>query len=135
MDLAAMNEFGNRYAEAWGSHAAESVAAFYSEDGSLRVNDDLPAVGRKAIAEVARAFMTAFPDMKVTMDELAAGPPGAVFHWTLTGTNTGPGGTGRRVRIRGYEVWQMGADGLIGRSEGHFDSAEYERQLRDGVDS
>jgi predicted ester cyclase len=56
-----------------------------------------------------------------------------VFHWTLTGTNTGPGGTGKRVRFSGYEVWQIGADGLISESKGHFDTAEYERQLEHGV--
>jgi len=51
------------------------------------------------------------------------------YRWTLTGTNTGPGGTGRRVRIGGYEEWTIGADGLIARSLGHFDEAEYRRQL------
>jgi len=57
------------------------------------------------------------------------------FHWTLTGTNTGPGGTGNRVRISGYELWKIDNDGLIGDSLGHFDSAEYERQLKHGVDA
>jgi hypothetical protein len=48
---------------------------------------------------------------------------------TLTGTNTGPGGTGRAVRISGFEVWQIGEGGLIAKSEGHFDEVEYRRQL------
>jgi hypothetical protein len=46
-----------------------------------------------------------------------------VFHWTLTGTNTGPGGTGKRVRISGYELWQFDHAGLIAESKDHFDSA------------
>ncbi|MCA1573943.1 MAG: hydantoinase/carbamoylase family amidase, partial [Acidobacteria bacterium] len=53
----------------------------------------------------------------------------AIYHWTLTGTNTGPGGTGRAVRIRGYEVWQIGAESLIARSRGNFDAEDYRRQL------
>jgi predicted ester cyclase len=36
---------------------------------------------------------------------------------------------GKRVRISGYELWQFDNDGLIAKSKGHFDSAEYERQL------
>jgi hypothetical protein len=52
-----------------------------------------------------------------------------MYRWTLTGTNTGPGGTGNRVRIRGYEEWTIGADGLISTSLGHFDEAEYQRQV------
>jgi len=51
----------------------------------------------------------------------------------LTGTNTGPGGTGHRVRISGFEVWQIGADGLIASSEGHFDTSEYQQQLEHGA--
>lgn len=53
---------------------------------------------------------------------------------TLAGANTGPGGTGKRVRISGFEEWRIGADGLIAESRGHFDSAEYLRQLERGVD-
>jgi hypothetical protein len=103
--------------------------------------------------------MRAFPDMVVTMDDVSRDSDGTKFHWTLTGTNTGPGGTGKRVRISGYELWQLdngaggsratwmgkpervdeqGGDsingGLIAESKGHFDSAEYQRQLKHGVD-
>src|SRR5205814_2529243 len=87
-----------------------------------------------------------FPDMVVAMDKLEPESPDgggssyvspartdAVFHWTLTGTNTGPGGTGKRVRISGYELWKLDPDGLIAESKGHFDSVEYERQLKPGV--
>jgi hypothetical protein len=52
-----------------------------------------PAEGRTAIAEVAKSFITAFPDMIVTMDSLVTTPRVTEFHWTLTGTNTGPEGT------------------------------------------
>ena len=51
------------------------------------------------------------------------------YHWTLRGTNTGPGGTGRPVHISGYEEWTFGPDRLIVRSLGHFDEAEYQRQI------
>jgi len=133
MDLAELNQFASRYAKAWSSQDPESVAAFYAEDGSLCVNDGAPAAGRQGIAEEARGFMDAFPDMVVTMDDLVRAPDGTVFHWTLTGRNTGQGGSGMRVQISGYEVWQLDADGLIRESKGHFDSTEYEHQLKYGV--
>ena len=68
--------------------------------------------------------------MVVTMDGISPDGQRAVYRWTLTGTNTGPGGTGKAVRISGYEEWTIGADGLIAASQGHFDEADYERQLR-----
>ena len=127
-----LSEFAQRYATAWCSQDAASVAAFYAAEGSLSVNDSPPAVGRSAITEVAQSFMTAFPDMRVIMDKVLVQGDRAEFHWTLTGTNTGPGGTGQPVRISGFELWQMGADGLIASSQGHFDSSEYRRQLEGG---
>jgi len=107
---------------------------FYSHQGSLRVNDGPPAVGRNEITQLAQSFMTAFPDLCVVMDDLRlqAGEP--EYHWTLSGTHTGPGGTGHRVRISGFERWRIGSDGLIASSQGHFDAAEYRRQLEQGVD-
>jgi predicted ester cyclase len=133
-DLAELTKFATRYAEAWCSQNPESVAAFFAENGSLSVNDGPPAVGRGAIAEIAREFMRDFPDMVVTFDKLEPQSNATAFHWTLIGTNTGPGGTGKRVRIRGYELWKIGNNGLIAESKGHFDTAEYQRQVKLGVD-
>lgn len=134
MDSTELRDFGVRYAAAWSSQDPWSVAGFFAEGGSLSVNDGAPAVGRAAIADVARGFMTDFPDMVVSMDEMTPRADGAVFHWTLAGTNTGPGGTGQRVRISGYEAWSFAADGLVAESQGHFDTTEYARQLEHGVD-
>ena len=133
-DLAEITEFAKRYAKAWCGQNPESVAAFFAERGSISINNGPPAVGRAAIAKEAQAFMTTFPDMIVTFDKLDSQPNATAFHWTLTGTNTGSGGTGKKVRISGYELWKIDNDGLIAESKGHFDSAAYERQLKEGID-
>ena len=117
------------------SQNAASVAEFYAPTGSLRVNDGPPAVGRAAITGEAQGFMTTFPDMRVLMDDLIVLGDRTVYRWTLVGTNTGPGGTGHRVRISGFEEWTIAADGLIANSDGQFDAADYQRQLEGGVDA
>ena len=124
-----MNSFAIRYTAAWCSQNPASVAAFFAENGSLRINDGAPSVGRAAITEAARGFMRDFPDLVVEMDGLDRKGGGYTYHWTLSGTNTGPGGTSNKVRISGYEEWTIGADGLIAASLGHFDAADYNRQL------
>jgi len=134
-DLTVLKKFAKRYAQAWCSQDPDKVAAFFVERGSISINDGPPAVGRAAIAKEAQAFMTTFPDMIVTMDKVVCDEEGTKFHWTLTGTNTGPGGTGNKVRISGYELWKIENDGLIAESKGNFDSAEYERQLKHGKKS
>jgi uncharacterized protein (TIGR02246 family) len=130
MDVARLKEFGTKYTAAWCSQNAATVAAFFAESGSLTINDGAPSAGRTAITAATQGFMTAFPDMVVTMDSISLDGGRAVYRWTLTGTNTGSGGTGKAIRIHGYEEWTFGADGLIAESRGHFDQAEYDRQLR-----
>src|SRR5438552_5174921 len=131
--LPELRDFAAHYTTAWCSQHPESVAAFFSPDGSLRVNDDPAAVGRSAITQVAQSFMTAFPDLSVMMDDLVLRGDVVEYRWTLIGTNTGPSGTGRRVRISGFETWRFGSDGLIASSQGRFDGPEYRRQLREGI--
>src|ERR1700746_1237617 len=126
-DLTDLKEFAKRYAKAWCSQDPEKVAAFFAENGSISINNGPPALGRAAIAREAHAFMTTFPDMIVTFDKLEPQGDATPFPWTLTGTNTGPEGTGNKVRISGYELWKIDDNGLIAKSQGNFDADEYER--------
>ena len=128
-----LREFATRYTAAWCSQDPASVAAFFSPDGSLTINGGSPAVGRSAITEAARGFMTGFPDLVVSMDGLAEEGGKVIYRWTLEGTNRGPGGTGHRVRVSGFEEWEMDEDGLVRKSLGNFDAADYQRQV-DGVE-
>lgn len=128
-DPSNLRDFAIRYTAAWCSGDPASVASFFAENGSLQVNQGPPAVGRPAIAAVAQSFMTAFPDLQVYMDDVRVQGDRIEYHWTLTGTNSGPGGSGRSVRISGHEQWQLSADGWIAASLGHFDAQDYQRQL------
>ncbi len=127
-----LRDLAERYTAAWCGQDAGSVSAFYAANGSLSINDGTPAVGRPAIADVAQSFMTPFPDLRVVMDGVLLEGDRAEYRWTLTGANTGPGGTGHRVRISGFEHWQIDADEMIVSSRGHFDAADYRRQLERG---
>ncbi len=130
-----LTDFATRYTAAWCSQDAASVAAFYSEYGSLTVNEGIPAIGREAITGVAQSFMAAFSDLEVRMDRLDVTADHVRYLWTLTGTNDAPGGTGKKVCISGFEEWVIGEDGLVAESRGHFDNEEYQRQLEHGIDA
>jgi hypothetical protein len=128
-DMVELKDFAARYAAAWSGQDPITFAAFYAESGSLRINDDEPAEGRVAVAQMAQGFMTAFPDMVVRLVELRQTGEYVEFHWHWTGTNTGPGGTGNAVDLRGHERWTLDEDGSILESLGHLDDDEYQRQL------
>lgn len=124
-----MKAFATRYTAAWCSQDPASVAAFFADNGSLKINDGAPSVGRPAITEAARSFMTDFPNLVVEMNGLDHEGDRYIFRWTLIGKNTGPGGKGNKVRISGFEEWTIGLDSLIAKSLGHFDAADYQRQI------
>lgn len=125
--------FARGYAQAWCSQRPDFVSSFFSEDGELTVNNGNTAKGTSAISIVAKGFMDAFPDMVVSIDSLEIKSDKTLFHWTLTGTNSGAGGTGNKVKISGFEEWTLNDDGLIQKSNGSFDEKEYERQLEFGA--
>jgi nuclear transport factor 2 (NTF2) superfamily protein len=127
-------EFAARYTEAWSSRDPSRVASFFSEKGVLRINEGEPSVGRAEITATARSFMTALPDLSLVMDSLGRSGDRVTYHWTLTGTNTGPGGTGNAVHISGFEEWLFGSDQLIQHSQGHMDEEDYARQLEVGIE-
>ena len=116
-----VREFAQRYADAWGTHDPAQVASFYTPAGSISINGG----PQTPIAD-------AVPDIQVFMDDIVLKGETVEFHWTFTGTNTGPDGTGKAVRISGFEEWTFGEDGLVAESKGRYDQAEYERQLAHG---
>ena len=127
-----VHDFAARYTAAWCSHDAVRVASFFSPAGSLTINGGAPSAGREAIAAAAQEFMTAFPDLRVMINGVSTEGSRWIYRWTLEGHNTGPGGTGAFVRIGGHEDWRIGDDGLIAESLGHFDAADYQRQVQQG---
>jgi len=129
MDQNSLIAFGVEYANAWSSQKPEKVANCFASDASLQVNDGDPAVGTEAITNVAKGFMDAFPDMIVSMDSLVTKSNKTRFYWTLTGTNSVPGGTGNKVKISGFEEWTLSEEGLVQVSKGRFNAEEYNRQL------
>ena len=128
-------EFARRYTEAWCSGEPAQVAEQYAPNGSLTINSGAPSIGRETITEAARGFMDGFPDLRVEMDDLRGDLEPPEYHWTLTGTNTGTGGTGRGIRISGFEQWTIGGDGLIAASLGFYDETEWDRQINGGPGS
>jgi nuclear transport factor 2 (NTF2) superfamily protein len=128
-----LRRFAEDYTAAWCSMDPSQVAGHYAPNGSLAINGGAPAVGREAITATAQGFYTALPDMQVFMNDLVIHGDRIEYHWTFTGTNTGPGGTGNSVRVVGYEEWTIDDDGLIAASVGQYDAAEYARQLEQGV--
>ena len=126
-DPRGITELARSYTDAWCSRDPARVAAHYVPGGTIAINGGEPA----GIEEVAQAFIAAFPDIQVFMDDLVLRDDGVVeYRWTFTGTSAE---TGKRVRIPGFEEWTIAGNGLIAESLGQYDQEEYDRQLREGA--
>jgi nuclear transport factor 2 (NTF2) superfamily protein len=121
-----VRDFAHSYTEAWCARDPGRVAAHYGRGGRIAINGGEPA----EIADVAHSFIAAFPDIQVFMDDLVFRDEVVEYHWTFTGTSAE---TGKWVRISGFEEWTFGDDDLVAESEGHYDQAEYDRQLQHGA--
>ena len=120
-------QLARTYTEAWCSRNSARVAAHYVPGGTIAINGGDAA----EIAAVAEAFIAAFPDIEVFMDDLVVREDGIVeYSWTFTGTSAE---TGKSVRVSGFEEWTIGPDGLVAESRGYYDQAEYDRQVRHGI--
>ncbi len=128
-----IRQMAERYTQAWCSRSGKAVASFFAENATSIINAGEPTVGRPEIAEAMGAFFEDFPDLVLRMDDLRSGGNQAIYLWTLEGTNSGPGGTGNFVRISGWQNWRLSDDLLILAADGGFDAADYERQIREGV--
>lgn len=86
VDDQTLEEFAQRYADAWGSHDPAQVASFYAPAGTISINGG----PRTSIADAANGFISAFPDIQVFMESVVRNGETVEFRWTFTGTNTGP---------------------------------------------
>lgn len=106
------------------------MASFYTEDGVIEINRGDPIVGRSAVSEMAAGFYAEFPDLVVHLDPLRVAGDHVLFGWLLEGAHSE---TGNKVRVPGWEEWDMSDDMNVARSRGWFDAVEYDRQVASGV--
>lgn len=122
-----IEQLARTYTEAWCSRDPARGAGHYVPGGTISINGGDAA----GIADVAEAFIAAFPDIEVFMDDRVLRDDGSVeYRWTFTGTSTE---TGKSLRVPGFEEWTIAPDGLMAESCGHYDQAGYDHQVRHGI--
>lgn len=122
----------NQYVDAWSAHDAGRVAALFSPDGTLQINDQPPAAGREAVTDAVTRELDRVPDSRLVADGTSVDGMHAVVRWTLSGSSTDAIGARSYVRISGEDDWTIGRDSLLAAVVRHYDEAELARQLRNG---
>lgn len=122
-----LSEIVVKYGRAWDADAPEGLV---EEVFAVDVVDHNPSTGqgegREGLKEVMRRYQAAFPDLRVTHDEVILAGDRAVVRWHATGTHDGDDlgvpATHRTVHLTGIDIIRI-ADGKIverwGESDGH----------------
>jgi len=118
------------YVAGWNGDLAGLDAAF-AEGFKRQASGGLTADSLDALKNQMTEFHTAYPDMRVVMDE-SHYLDGRSFHlWTFTGTNTGAGATpptGKSVKVSGSTLLRF-KDGMIAEEIVYFDALDMQTQL------
>jgi uncharacterized protein (TIGR02246 family) len=128
-DQATLSKLAQAYTAAWNSKDPQAVASFYAEDAGIVINRGEPWEGRDRVADMAAGFYADVPDLTLTCDDIRLAGDHAIYVWTFTGHDAG---TGNPLNIRGWEEWDLTADGKVAASRGWFDAKDYARQVAGG---
>ena len=137
MEGAELQEFIDRYNDAWNAHDVETIVAMHTDDSVFEnhVTGDVN-VGREQIAAAIHGIFAVFPDLEFEGRRQYIRDDLVVQEWTARGTHEGAmtrGGvkvepTGRKVDYKGMDVIPI-EDGLVARKDVYSDSITLLRQL------
>jgi uncharacterized protein (TIGR02246 family) len=123
---AAAHRLAADYTAAWNTGQPAAVAALFAETGGIVINRGTPWEGRTGVAAMAAGFYADVPDLALTCDGVKLAGTHMLYLWTFTGTHSG---TGRPLRIVGWEEWELDANLKVQASRGWFDASEWDRQV------
>lgn len=126
MNQNAAGDIAQAYTAAWNFGSPEAVASFFANDGQIVINGGNPYVGRRGVAEMAAGFFADIPDLSLACDGVRCAGSHVMYLWTFTGTHAT---SKARLRVVGWEEWDLGPDGNVVASRGWFDADDYARQI------
>ena len=137
MDGAELQDFIDRYNDAWNAHDVDAIVGMHTEDSVFEnhVTGDVN-VGRDQIGRAISGIFAVFPDLSFEGRRSYLREDLVVQEWTARGTHEGTmtrsgveiEPTGRKVEYKGMDVIPI-RDGLVARKDVYSDSITLLRQL------
>jgi uncharacterized protein (TIGR02246 family) len=119
------SEIARAYTAAWNTGSPDAVASFFAPEGQIIINDGDPWLGRAGVAQMAAGFFADVPDLLLACDGVRVAGNHVVYLWTFTGTHAA---SKRKLRVTGWEEWDLDETLKVVISCGWFDADDYARQ-------
>lgn len=105
-----------RLTEAFNQRELHVVDDLVAEDVTIRGTDG-ELQGRDAMKADSRAYLEAFPDLSIELEDMIAEGDRVVIRTTVRGTNTGPlegmPGTGRTIRVADVDIYRLDGGKIV----------------------
>ena len=129
-------QVGADFVAAFNDHDESRIRELNAENAVLEAPGDVRVEGGEAATQYAMAWLSAFPDARLTVtNELVSGDWVAqefTFEGTHEGTLSGPGGeipaTNRRLNGRGVQIFRVENDAVVD-TRLYFDQVQIMTQL------
>jgi steroid delta-isomerase-like uncharacterized protein len=137
VDGAELQQFIDRYNDAWNAHDVDAIVAMHTDDSVFEnhTTGDVN-VGREAIGKAVTGIFGVFPDLNFEARRQYIRKDLVVQEWTARGTQQGKmtrsgievAPTSREVEYRGMDVIPI-RNGLVARKDVYSDGVTLLRQL------
>jgi steroid delta-isomerase-like uncharacterized protein len=102
------------WAEVWNEHDLGALDGLVASDSVLHTPPPALPPGPEGFRQYAGMYLSAFPDARVTVDQMVAEGDLVVTHWTGRGTHTGElmgiAPTGKRSDVQGVTIDRVAGD-------------------------
>jgi steroid delta-isomerase-like uncharacterized protein len=121
------------YGEVWNKRKLELLPEIISPSHALRAPNISDAmIGPEAYKRQVSSFLTAFPDLKFSVEEMICEKDMLVVSWTITGTHRGEfwgvAPTNKKISMDGITINHI-TDGIIMDSDVSMDALGLLRQI------
>ena len=121
----------DKYHEVWNGGNPDELDTIINSDFVYHSNQAPEVKGTEGIKKVISSLRTAYPDLKLVIEDVLYSEDKEASRWVLTGTNTGPGEispTGKSIRVWGESIIHF-VDGKITEEWVAFDNQSLMEQL------
>lgn len=97
----------DKLVDAWNGGSLDALDPLFDANFIRKVNQQPDVFGVEGFKKAITDFRTAYPDLKLTLDNEIYSENAMAARWAITGTNTGPGAmppTGKAIKFWGETI-------------------------------